>query len=980
MLSPTQQGQGGTRQTPVTRTQAPTHTPPPSGRDGSPPKTPGGNPAARVARGAQSPFSGARPRSQAPGQRGTAAPYLGQSKSAPALQQLFNGHPPPVHRSQKSNGGSRFEFTAPENVQTLHQPLATVCKDWFAQPQSVADGIALIDALCKLPQAATLWHALLSRHGEALARAKRDAPVQDILRWVRRLKAVADAALDAQDTVRASEALGWAQDLVQGFPIQAKGPAAKALALVNQGLKRLNMAQAHKPDLVPPPFRLDTDTDTPPATPRQSLRPARASLPPFHDIPADSELDRALMWAVQTAGDDKNFVPLLHALQAWQACLWEGKPSPYGDRAQCQALRGLLGLCENPWLSAAQRAELLELAWSVVGPQPPHDSLLAHDVAEAIRRWLPADRAAHLLLAHGVPPEQLHPDHPYRRRLDAVRELIDWGLPEAAARQLLRDSRYAWAHQHLFHSQSPGVHCHGEGVTLTFQPVARDFNDADVDAVLVVCEAWQDQCPGLALALMKTTTPQALNAERESALLQRWHRQATVLQARTKRLENAPAIPLPKVTRKVFAPWLSVAFDIDPQSGRTTAVHCTVQRESTLRLPPQVLLRVREKLLGWGNTQLHDPSGLSFDLLVKVFETVDTELDGRMALEPEDWLQMTLMECQRTGTALRLITLLPSLPAGTLDEASLAQVFQVAARPELDPGERANVIQNALSCLPPRDGPGAMSHADCLLSILAHEDASLRRNLFRRYCSHHPFDPSRDPTPQLFELLSRLRESEGQQDSDTWAQLVQPGPATAWPLWRALCLRLITLMAPRIRGAQLAAPDLHSALEANTQVLYAVHRLSWLPEQAALSAERQATLLSALCDAMPLAHRRSFLEQLDVACLDLMRQALAMRTGERLSGLIALRGALLALSGPSVPGQRLANTGEADIDAGVRFFAEWFAVRLAPHRGASDEREALKALKLQYELSRYSPETALSPRTPDPLEGLIRELFLLHGL
>lgn len=977
MFYRTHSGQGGTQQTPVTGKQASTNTPPPSERKDSPPKTPGGHPAAQVARGAQSPFSGARPRSQAPGQRGTAAPYLGQSKSAHALQQLFTGHPPPVHRSQKSDGSSRFEFTAPEHVQALHQALVTVCKDWFAQPQSVADGIALIDALCELPQAATTCRTLLSLHGEALARAKRDAPVLDILRWVRRLKAVVDAALEAQDTVRASEALGWAQDLIQSLPAKAKGPAAQARALVNQGLKQLAKAQAHQPGRVPPPFRLDTDT--PPATPRQSLRPARASLPPFHDSPAETELDRALMWAVQTAADDKNLVPLLHALQAWQACLWERKPSPYGDRAQGRALRGLLGLCESPWLSATQRAELLKLACCLVDPQPSHDSLLAHDVAEAIRRWLPADQAAHLLLAHGVPPERLHPDHPYRRRLDAVRELVDWGLPEAAARQLLRDSRYAWAHQHLFHSLSPGVHCHGEGVTLSFEAVERKFDDADVDAVLVVCKAWQDQCPELALALMKTTTPQALNSERESALLQRWHRQATVLQARTKRLENAPAIPLPKVTRKVFAPWLSVAFDIDPQSGHVTAVHCAVQRESTLRLSPQVLLRVREKLLGWVNAQLHDLSGLSFDLLVKVLETVDSELDGRMAFEGEDWLQMTLMECQRTGTALRLITVLPSLPAGTLDEASLAQVFQVAARPDLNPRERANVIQNALTCLPPRDGPGAVSHADCLLSILAHDDASLRHNLFRRYCSHHPFDP-KDPTPQLFELLSRLRESEGQQDRDTWAQLVQPGAATAWPLWRALCLRLITLMAPRIRGAQLGAPDLHSALESNTQVLHAVHRLSWQPAQPALSAERQAELLSALCDAMPLAHRRIFLEQVDGACLDLMRQALAARAGERLTGLIALRGALLALLGPSVPGQRLASTGEADIDAGVHVFAEWFAVRLAPQRGATDEREALKALKLQYELSRYSPDMALSPRTPDPLERLIRELFQLHGL
>lgn len=874
--------------------------------------------------------SGSRQRQSMPPLPGA----IGQAKANSAWQALFAGDPPRVRTKTLGGGRTLFEFDADTPLEPLQLPIATVCQQWFSQPQTQADAIALLDAVCRHPRApAPWWQALLGRHGEALSQARHLLPAE-VFRWVKRLRQLALAEQQAPGGGSAPAALAWAQALAQAFPDDVQGAGAKALALVRQwareAVPRLNLGPLRQ-DHTPP------STEREPRTTEREARSARGSLPPFSppDTPQTPQTPQTpearLRQALRTAESGGDPQPLIDALREWRQRLHrrpDANPAdaPHGSAApgdeeadeafEQQLLEQVLRLCNRPSLPEPQRAALLAAAYAIVGSNLAFDALLRSDYASALHHWLP-DQALQLLLAPATPPEDLPEGHPYRDHLDRVRRLVDWGLSEAEASQWMRDSRKAWALRQLFEGDDPCVHAEGSGADLRFRAAARPFDEVQADATLTVCDALREaRQPQLALALMSATRDQALNERLGAATMRRWHSTLLALRHQARTLDSAPAVPLPPLLRKVFGPWLTVSLTIDPASAEITDLVCVIDTSQAARARRSVTQRALQKVLRWLEEELQAPEGLSWPLLVKLLETLEQALGPAGALPSSQWLHLALMNVGRSGDARPLAPLLTSLSLQQqrlrqqgheqplLDEALLDQVFAMARHPSLQAANRGNLIQNALPLLPPRNGPGAVSHATCLLAVLDEDDLLIQQALLDAYRQLHPFEPLQDPTPRLIALLTALASPERLRSESTGKaieRLGSPGRRTAWPLWRALCRALGQCLLPRLLEALSPTVPAHERQWLCEQILQALLRLSSHTNQAGLSAERQAELLADLSATLPPDQRRRFLEQLDAACQRRIEQAFAPQPGARpgpeLARWLAQRGALLALIG-----------------------------------------------------------------------------------
>ena len=843
----------------------------------------------------------------------------------------------------------------------------------------------------------------------------------EVLSRVRHLWQTAQAELGGISGPGGREALRRAQALVQDYSHNVSGAAAQARAIVNQWARELgseptpSRAKHLTWHAAQSPLQLldsdvDAPPDSPPGTPRDA-RQARASLPPFGhggptpDCPVPGD-DSAVGRALQSAEHGGSVQPLIDALRQWPG---ESLDEQQEDADDIEAsgrdiLRRVLTLCATRELDKAKRAELLNAAHHLLGSAWTCDALLRSDYTTAVHRSLGSDEAAQLLLANGLPAEQLPSGHAHQKHVAMVHTLIRWGLPKDAAPQLPRHGRYAGAHHKLFDGDAACVHVDDSGHAPRFLGGPDPFDDRQVDAVLEVCQHWFDaQRPDLALALMMATKDQALTVVCSPLLTSRWKALLLELKRRTAARENAPAIPLPKSLNKTFAPWLTVSLTVDSANALITDVECVVLADSAAQARPAARQRAHQKLVLWLEDELRDPSGLSWPLLTKLLEAVHMQLGDDMALPSTQWLKMATLQFDRSGDVEPMLPLLSSLSIQQrrmasegyrqplLDETQLDKVFLVARHPALGLVHRGNLIQNALPLLPQeRNGPGAASHAACLLAMLALDDLLMRENLFDAYREKFPFAGLSDLSPRLFALAGQLNGDERLRSKSTWsafANLPPPGNNTAWPVWRALCRELGRRMVPRILEVQRSTPPSLEQHQFNEQILRTLTRLSQNKYQPGLAVERLAELLADLTEALPATHRRAFLVQLEAASRAGIERLLTPETGARPAPVpprqIALLGALRALidqiadDSPQTP---VAGASGA-FDTTVQFFREWFAARLAGRLSdRSHQGPDLKTLKLLHQITSYSPRRLLMPSQADPVGALIEDLFALHKL
>ncbi|HSX95461.1 MAG TPA: hypothetical protein VLG41_21225 [Hydrogenophaga sp.] len=915
-------------------------------------------------------------------------------------QSLFDGHPPLVERKTAPGGGARFKFTQTTPLEQLRQPIDAACHELFAPSRPLDEAIAFLDAVCRQPGDAQVWQDMLRSHGEALSHSRGLLP-PEVLSWVKRLRQMAQADLGGINGPGGREALGWAQRLVQGYAQDVSGAAAKACALVNQWARDLGSG-THTSPMPTPPL-------TPSRAKHLSWHSAQRTVRPLEPDPDASEKsplstphdDSPVGRSLQKAEQSGDVQPLIDALREWPG---ERQDDDDIESEGRHILRRVLTLCETRELDTAQRADLLYAAYPLLGSAWTCDALLRSDCATALHRWLEPGEATHLLLASGLPAEQLPSGHAHQEHLAMVRTLIHWGLPETAAAQLPSRSRYAWAHHKLFDGETPRVRVEGGGHAPRFQGGPDRFNDMEVDAVLEVCQSWLDaQRPDLALALMVATKDQALTVSCHPSLTTRWETLLLKLKRQTAVLENAPAVPSPPFLNKTFAPWLTVSLIINPANGRTIDIACVVRADLAANAKPAARQRVLQKLALWLEAELRDRNGLPWPLLTKLLESVHIQLGPDMALPSTQWLTMATMQFERSGDIGPMLPLLSSLSVqqrrmeieghrkALLDEAQLDKVFLLAQDPDLDAVSRGNLIQNTLPLLPKeRNGPGAASHAACLLAMLALDDLLMRANLFDAYREKFPFAGRSDLTPRLFMLASQLNGNERLRSPRTWSAFVHlppPGDDTAWPVWRALCRELARRMVPRILEVQQATPPTQEQHPFNELILRTLTRLSQNKHRPGLAAERLAELLADLTEAMPATHRRACLVQLEAASRASIERFLQPEAGARPAPVpplqIALLGALRALIdqlGDGSPRTPVAGATPA-FDTTTQFFREWFAVRLAgrlsdrPYQGPD-----LKTIKLLHEIDTYSPRRLLLPSQADPVQALIEDLFALHRL
>lgn len=745
--------------------------------------------------------------------------FIGQPKAEAvkaALTRLFSGVPPLVEQEKQTGGHVRFEFSAAFWRQALEtdftQDIVRVCLSWLSRGETARDAISLLDALYRQAKdkAPQQWQATFAQLGMALARSGELTP-QEVLPWVRRMKELASAATEQQNLGLAKDALAWAQELVKGFAPDVRGKAATACALVRQWANETSKLDTSPMPATPsaphgtavddqtstplgtptfghgvpvstkhrtwvasqhpaPPLNLDLEGSDERPSPRHSARRAYSVLPPFK-APRPAPVDalppgQALRRALETAQQGAGVQPLIDALREHR--LWrkrERERTPYADDAadiedvdllERQVLRQVLTI---PVPNLEQRFDLLCAAYAIVGPDWNFDAHLRSDYATAIHRWFPGP-AKQVLQTQGMLSDRQRFELRGLIQTPAlVKTLTSWGLSEDAAALLLNNDAYVGAHDTLFGGSPPWLCVQGSQIDLSFHGGDASCSDAQLMAVLVVCKAWQDACPSLAWALLTATRNKAVTEQRDPRLTERWKAAAIALKQKMSLLESAPAIPLPEVSRKVFASWLIVNLAIDPSSSRVTDLSCTTNGQEAQATTAAARKHVLKKLKTWVESELRNPHGLAWRLILKVLIPVEQQLGQDLQLHPVQWLALTVMECERSGNTKPLVSMLiklAELQKALLQEAQgqplldadlLDRIFLMARREALDPVRCAELIEKTLPLLPARDGPGAVSHTACLQALFAQGDPDIQALLFEAYQEAHPFIDMRDRTP-----------------------------------------------------------------------------------------------------------------------------------------------------------------------------------------------------------------------------------------
>ena len=895
-----------------------------------------------------------------------ALPSLSQAQQA-----LFGGTPPVVERSTQA-GRLRFRWSHGTAPESLAAEVAVVCRHALSLPDQQAEAIALFDAVYARTEEPGAWHELLLAFGDALSQAAFHMAPQQILNWVRRLRTLGRWAQEQGKGEAAALALVWAQALNAGLGTATRGAAASAIALLRiwereaksqasrppgERPPRLNLDEAsasseptpHTPPHTPLHTPLHTPSDTPPGSPPETptQRTPRLAYPQLPEF--STPLEQA--HAAQTAGPvnrilwrahaHNNFHPFIKALFALKQARLQRLPQGSIDDLR-RTLRDLLIILGDPNLQPAQRQRLLYEAYPLVCSHAD-DPLLASDYASAIREHLPAEQAEHLLLALGAPKATLAPSHIYRRRLDGVQRLIDWGLPKATAKRLAMNEQHLWAQGLLFEAPParPGqrdaplarLSVQGQGPARTFSlNPGPPLSDAEIDAVLTLAQAWSADADTLAFQLLRATFEAARldEAHEDEQLRPRWLELVQRLQQ-----------------HHSFAPWLSVQRTFDAQTGRFGDLKWALDAQQAARATAVERQKAATGLWRWITRQMRTRDGIAWLALTTQIDRIHKALGEHRLFGFEHWLTMAAWELARSDDAEPLAALpahLDEQHLGARTWHALLQALHTAHTNEL---VCATWLQLLNQRLPERDGSLELArlHASFLQAVLARTDTDMRHNLVEGYLAEHPFNLL-ESSGDLLQLLSLLRSDSPPVSTSVWdflAELDPPKHPASALLWRSLCLQLAPWMARELLAC--AAVPASPRSGPGRRVLTMVWQLSQaVQEPASQALERQFLWLAELAEAVPPDQALGLLRQLDAACIA-WRAELAWPAQHGLDTvpeppwLMALQAALEVLV--VAHGGAAHARPQAPQPTPADFFTDWFAARLLARRGERAQAQAL---------------------------------------
>lgn len=969
--------------------------------------------------------------------------FLGQAKAgatqqrnSEAVHKLFGGETPLV--TTKTQGAQRrYRWPTQVPPESLAPDITAVCRFWLSRDATCNDALALLDAVYRKTTSPGTWHGLLSECAQALVQASLNMPAPQALDWLHRLHAFAQWAREQHDHAAAARALDWATAMVHNLGHADHGPVARAIELLKQWkapgrvqpspddaspLRPRHSAVPWRPPLggrvgALPVFKLDTQEasresfqgssqeslqessqefppepppveDPPAQTPRP--RPAVPRLPPLdsdirHEPSPVLHPVGPLCMSLLRAYARNDFGPFIAAMRARRDLRrGAGVPQALIDDLN-HSLRELLDiLTGDPLLTPEQRAELLFCAYPLVSSHPD-DPRIASEYATVVRGQLPPEQAEHLLLALGEPVASLAPNHLYRRRLQDVQRLIDWGLPAPVARRLGFDATQIWAYELLFQAPFPRsgrpaqparLGTSGQGSTLAFSVNAGpDWSKAEIDAVLTLAQAWEDDAPELAMKLLLATRDKArLDDKRTSTkLLHRWKQRVYRLQQYCE-----------------FAPWLHVQRSFDPLQGRFGQLDCKLDTAGARKASSTEREEASQAVWSWVQEQMHSTHGLAWPALQALLVRIGEAFGKGNMFHFEQWLSMAVWELQRSGDVEPLRQLLPHLGEQTLRPDTLLMLLKALHREWPQDLVCATALQTLLWHLgEDRDVQvaAAQLHASYLQAVLARTDTDLRHELVQRYLEKHPFKAD-ESSGDLLQQLSHMRSDLPPADAQVWEflmELTAPTAPAAWLLWR----RLVRQLAPWIARQLLTAPatdspsmpDQRPRPNAARRTLEAVWILSLSPQgPAAQSLEQQFELLAALADALPSGQALPMLRQLESSCAEWSAQMTqASRPGPGAAArplppwLIAMRAALQALirgHGGSLPLDDEARTAPLALTA-LDFFRDWFSARLVANRGyLSSAQQYAQRIRQQYTADLGGPAGRLiSDMLQGPLPG-----------
>ncbi|NIM40730.1 MAG: hypothetical protein GTN84_07215 [Hydrogenophaga sp.] len=383
-------------------------------------------------------------------------------------------------------------------------------------------------------------------------------------------------------------------------------------------------------------------------------------------------------------------------------------------------------------------------------------------------------------------------------------------------------------------------------------------------------------------------------------------------------------------------------------------------------------------LLQWVRLELENPQGTPWPELQEAIETV--ERTWKQGLDPRQWLALALKETERTGSLSSLDRLLAMQGGTRLDEAMLRKLLELAGDARYPLSGRTALLRHIVGFLPAHQ-PGNSLHEHFIRTLFTVRDNAARTPVLKAYGRRHP-QAERDGFIPLIELMSRLGDEAQRSSLETWTRLAavpRPGASVDWARWRRLCQALADLLAARIQEVQaseIRSTSMQSFQQAfNDRIVLVLQRLSSAAEaDDSTTVDRQFDLLRELTQALPAAHRRTFLQQLDASLSGHIEQAMSPRTDQAKPPLpvrlLAMQGATRALAaqlnGDAMPAATAAR--QAAVERSVHFFARLFHAVLERTTAAPKGAHPLKLLR-----SVYDHEATVSPfptRVADTLEGL----------
>lgn len=383
-------------------------------------------------------------------------------------------------------------------------------------------------------------------------------------------------------------------------------------------------------------------------------------------------------------------------------------------------------------------------------------------------------------------------------------------------------------------------------------------------------------------------------------------------------------------------------------------------------------------LLHWVRLELENPQGTPWTELQEAIEVAQRAC--KQGLDPRQWLALALKETERTGSLSSLDRLLAMQGGTRLDEAMLRKLLELAGDTRFPPSGRTALLRHIVGFLPAHQ-PGDSLHEHFVRTLFTVRDNVARTTVLKAYGRQHP-QAERDGFIPLVELVSGLADEAKRSSLDAWTRLAaapRPGASVDWTRWRRLCQALAGLLAARIQAIQ--ASEIRSASMQrfqhafNDRIVLVVQRLSSAANvDDSTTADRQFDLLRDLTQALPAAHRRTFLRQLDASLSDHIEQAMSPRTDQAKPPLpvklLAMQGATRALAAQLNGDAMPAATGarQAAVERSVHFFARLFHAVLERSAAAPKVAHPLKLLR-----SVYDHEATVSPfptRVADTLEGL----------